>query len=278
MSRSLLVLALISSLTGAQSKPAFEVATVKPADPGARGYTIRGGPANRGGMVDPGQIEYVNHSLQQLLLAAYGIMPFELSGPAWMDNVRFDVTAKLPAGTTADQIPTMLQALLSERFHLAAHHEKKEQTVFVLTVAKGGPKLKDSTASETPQLTDRGLLKGDNKGFAPPVAGRVMSSSMGGNLQLSAGRQDSAQIARTLSKYLTAPVIDNTGLTGKYDFTLEFAEDNPRPESVEGHREREPAPSLFTAIQEQLGLRLDKTKGSADVLVIDRVDRVPVEN
>jgi uncharacterized protein (TIGR03435 family) len=105
-----------------------------------------------------------------------------------------------------------------------------------------------------------------------------MSTSIGGRLRISAGRQSSEQIAKMLSKYTTATVIDHTGLTGKYDFTLEFAEDNPPPESIEGHREMEPAASLFTAVQEQLGLRLDKSKGPVDVLVIDRIDRVPVKN
>ncbi len=254
----------------------FEVATIKPPDPGARGYTIRGGPANRGGQSDPGQIEYVNHSLQQLLLAAYGIQPFELAGPSWLENVRFDVTAKLPPGTTAEQIPAMLQNLLSERFHISAHRETREQRIYVLTLAKGGAKLKDSTASESPQLTDGGLLKSDRNGFAIPVAGRVMSSSWGGNLLITAGSQDSSQIAKMLSKYLTAPVIDRTGLTSKYDFTLEFAEENPPPESLSNPRE--PAAALPTAVQEQLGLKLEKGRGPVGVLVIDRIDKTPVEN
>jgi uncharacterized protein (TIGR03435 family) len=277
MLHRMFLFALVGGLGCAQPTPAFEVATVKPGAPEARGSTIRGGPENRGGQSDPNRIEYVNHSLQQLVLRAYDILPFELSGPAWMENARFDITAKLPRGTRTEQIPAMLQSLLVARFHIKAHREAKEQTVFNLTVARSGARLKESTAPADLPLVD-GQLKADKNGFPPPVADRVMRYSVGGRLRLSAGRQDAGQIARMLSGYLGARVADKTGLTGKYDFTLEFEEDNPSPEPAERQIDQGPAPSLLTAIQDQLGLRLNKTKGQVDVLVIDRVDRTPEEN
>jgi uncharacterized protein (TIGR03435 family) len=160
---------------------------------------------------------------------------------------------------------------------VAAHREIRQQTLYKLTVAKGGPKLKASTAPEASLETD-GPLKGDSGGFPAPVAGRVMRLSLAGRIRVSAGRQSSAEIAKMLSGFLAARVTDETGLNGRYDFTLEFAEDSPAAEARAGRPDVDPAPGLSTGVQEQLGLHLEKSKGPVEILVIESVDRSPGEN
>lgn len=247
----------------------FDVASVKPANPQQTGFAIRGGP----GTSEPVRLTYSNVPLQRILLTAYGIKTAsELSGPSWMETAKYDIAANIPAGTTAEQLNIMLQNLLAERFHLTLHHETKEFSVYELIFGKGGSKLKasDLTASSTPSLDGTTT---DKNGFPNPPPGRsiVMRYSLKGRLRMTGRLQTPEQIAQMLSGYVGNPVVNKTGLTGKYDFTLEFAEDYS-PESTE------PAPSVSTAVQEQLGLRLDKTKALLDVFVIDHIDKAPTEN
>lgn len=268
-------------LQDAQTKPAFEVASVRLADPEHVGMGMNGGP----GTSDPGRLSYVNVPLYRILTKAYGMMPYEVAGPSWMNDAKYDIAAKIPEGTTAEQIPIMLQNLLVERFHLTMHRETRDRTVYDLTVGKNGSKLKASdprTAAQA-QIQD-GPLKAANDGFPVPFPGRSMImrfSTKEGTLRMSGGLETTGQIAQMLSNYVGAPVVNKTGLTGKYDFHLEFAGDDS-PDGTGGlvapGFASDPVPSIFSAVQDYLGLRLDKTKGALDVFVIDRVDRTPTEN
>jgi uncharacterized protein (TIGR03435 family) len=294
----------------AENSPAFEVASVKPAAPivGNRIMVgMRGGP----GTPDPGQITYNNVTVKGVLTTAYGVKGFQISGPGWLDSERYDIVAKLPRGSTKEQLMVMLQNLLAERFKLTLHREKKDLPMYALVVGKNGPKLKESVEDAAPKgggtADDPAGAMGpptvDRDGFPvlpPAAAGRtaVSLALMNGNVRMTASKQPMSGLAEDLSRQLDLPVVDMTGLTGKYDFTLYFS-----PEGLAGMRlpgglppnapppgeggpgtpmagapDAQSSPNLFTALQEQLGLKLEQRKGPVELLVIDHLEKAPIEN
>jgi uncharacterized protein (TIGR03435 family) len=220
------------------SNPAFEVATIKPSDPAA----------DVGQMIrDPRLVALAHVSLQNLLAQAYRIRNFQISGPAWLDSERFDILAKLPDGATRDQLPAMLQTLLRERFKLAFHLERKTFNAYVLLAGRGATKL---------AVADGEI--------------RDVRTSAGATRRRMSGKVTMPYFAGLLSNMLDRPVLDMTELRGVYDVDLEWSAD-------EGDNSGGP-PSLFTALRENLGLRLGSRKTPVDVYVIDHVERLPAEN
>ena len=238
---------------------AFEVATIKPAADDQSGAFIRMQSAHR---------FYVkNYSLKSLVMAAYNLTPRAVSGgPAWAVSDRYDILAGTPGELqpNLDEQMSMLRKLLADRFKLTFHREPKEFSIYALTIAKNGPKLKESTAppDKLPELVsvvfpDRVLLPARNASTAE-FAAHLMNRGV-----------------------LDRPVVDRTGLSGKYDFDLEWADD----ETQFGGQLRKRAspddgsekPDFFAAVQQQLGLRLEATKGPIETLVIDRAER-PSDN
>jgi uncharacterized protein (TIGR03435 family) len=321
MSAGLVVFTCCAAWTQtAENSPAFEVASVKPAAPitGNRIMVMmRGGP----GSPDPGQITYTNVTVKNVLMNAYGVKGFQISGPGWLDSERYDIVAKVPRGATKEQFMVMLQNLLAERFKLTLHREKKNLPMYALVVGKNGPKLKESVEDPAPKEGDapkaggpaddplagaamRKLAVGrDGFPVLPPGAGRAgtMISLMSGNAHMAANGQSIAGLAEMLSNQLDLPVVDMTGLTGKYDFTLTYAPEGgaglrlpagiaPPPPAAPAPGEggggmpaasapdTQSSPNLFTALQEQLGLKLEQRKGPVDLLVIDHLEKAPVEN
>jgi len=280
--------------------PTFEVASVKPSAPmvGNRLMVrMQGGP----GSPDPGQITYTNVALKNVIMAAYNIKGYQVSGPGWIDNERFDIMAKIPKGATKEEFQQMLQNLLAERFKLKIHHESKEMPIMALVVGKNGPKLKESPKEEQPpQDTPGGGAAGPpdikmGKDGMPqmrmPAGGRgMMMMATGAKMKMQAGRQSTGAIAEMLGNQLGRPVVDQTGLTGLYDYELEYAPDEsmrmggipaaPPPDGGGGGAgaPESSGPTLMTAIQEQLGLRLESKRGPVDLVVIDSVEKVPTEN
>jgi uncharacterized protein (TIGR03435 family) len=242
----------------------FEVASVKPAPPDARGMRCTGGP----GTSDPGSLTCENYSLAFLVMMAYNLRSFQLTAPAWMDSARYDVVAKIPPGTDRRQFELMLQRLLAERFGLQAHFEKKDMTVYELTVAKGGSKLKESQepAAEKAEATWRPPAGG------PPVRTMARVNRKGESI---------ADLANFLSNQLGQSVTDATGLGGRYDYGLSFLME-PGGRAAGPVASDAAAPefgtSFIDAVRDQLGLRLEKKKGQADVLVVDHAKKVPIEN
>jgi uncharacterized protein (TIGR03435 family) len=241
---------------------------------------------------------------------------FQISGPGWLDSERYDIVAKVPRGATKEQFMGMLQNLLAERFKLTLHREKKDLPMYALVVGKNGPKLKESVDDAAPKASGpaaddalagaamRKLTMG-REGFPvlPPGAGRAgtMISLTSGNAHMAANGQSMAGLAEMLSNQLDLPVVDMTGLAGKYDFTLTYAMENgvglrlpagiappppagpPPGESGGGMPgasapDGQSSPNLFAALQEQLGLKLEQRKGPVDLLVVDHLEKVPVEN
>jgi uncharacterized protein (TIGR03435 family) len=220
----------------------FEVVSVKPANP----ELSQGGVAH---LVRPGngQWEWRNIYLSDLIRSAYHINENQLAGgPNWLGTAGWDIDAKIPASAPPAQVPSMLQAMLADRFHLKVHWESRTMPVYMLTVAKSGPKLKESSNPAG--------------GFS---AGPRMIKYSAGSMQDLAGQ---------LTSYLGKQVLDRTELTGRYTIDLQFAPVDPGSQDA-----AETRPSIFQALQEQLGLRLDSGRGPVQVLVIDKAEK-PSEN
>ena len=265
LKQSVTILTLVSAGIFAQVQPerpafdSFEVATIKPAPPEPRGRFIRMQSVNR--------FYAQGFSLHALIAAAYSLTPRAISGgPAWTDSDHFDILASTPGDVqpNLDEQMAMLRKLLTDRFQLTFHREPKELPVFAITVAKGGPKLKPSAAPA---------------GTLPELINVIYPEEKGGvHVELPARNATIQQFAAMLQRaVIDRAVEDETGLSGTYDFDLEWTPDENQfngnlPRSVEPTK-----PSLFVAMQEQLGLRLEATRGPVQAIVIDRVER-PSQN
>jgi uncharacterized protein (TIGR03435 family) len=276
------LMALAAGLQAADL-PSFEAASVKPAGLGTP-QSMRGGP----GTGDPGQFTYSGAPMSRLLMVAYSVKAYQLFGPEWMTTGKFDIVAKVPAGATRQQLNLMLRNLLAERFGLEVHHESRELTGYELTISKEGLKLKpvpEIASSDAAGLKARldALLPGKNEGM--PV---FWDRSTGiGNIKLTNGLARSVGVAQPMATLVTQcenrsglPIVDKTGLTGRYDYSFDYAPDPPanQPDAAATATAMDPGADFVSAFQKQLGLKLEKKKVPIDVLVIDRVNRVPVEN
>jgi len=242
----------------------FEAASVKPALPDARGMRCTGGP----GTSDPGTLTCENYSLSFLVMMAYNLRSFELTAPDWMDTARFNVVAKIPPGADRRQFGSMQQRLLAERFGLKVHFKKKEMTVYELTVTKSGSKLNESEepASDKPEAAWRPPAGG------PPARTMARVNRKGDSI---------GDLANFVSNQLGQPVTDATGLVGRYDYAFSFLmEPGGRAAGpvVSNGSEPEFGISLIDALRDQLGLRLEKRKGQAEVLVVDHAEKAPIKN
>jgi uncharacterized protein (TIGR03435 family) len=239
----------------ADARAVFEVATIRPSNPDRPGklFTVKGR-----------QVITINTTLNDLITFAYGLHARQVTGgPDWMEKEKYDITGQ-PEGQgqpSREQLNAMVQKLLEDRFKLTMHREKRELPVYAIVVGNNGHKLtkNDTNPNGLPGLFFKGL------GVLP-----AMNATMG----------DFAGVLQTA--VLDRPVLDRTGLQGRYDFTLTWTPDESQFAGM-GIRVPPPtndpnaAPGLFTAFQEQLGLRLDSTKGPVEVLVVDRVEK-PSEN
>jgi uncharacterized protein (TIGR03435 family) len=252
------ILAVLSFQTifGQGVPPAFEVASVKPSTPvpgSAIGlFTYPGG-----------RIVASNYTLRMLIHEAYDIEDYRiLSGPRWVDEDRYNIEAKpsessesskwVPANFKTPPNPEMrqmLQTLLADRFQLKVHTEAKKESVYALVVAKGGPKLK------TPTTTKEPFVSFGRVGSVDKAA--VLSTLNGQNATI-------AQLVERLATVVKRKVLDQTDLKGNFDFQLEYAADLAQSDAGE---------SVFQALQDQLGLKLETQPGSTDVLVIDHAEK-----
>lgn len=239
----------------ANASPSFEVATIKPAKPDEQG---------KGFLVQGRRFKTINTTMNEIMSFAYGIHTKQIVGaPAWFDTDKFDIDAQ-PDGEGAPsdkQWRGMLQKLINERCKLSLHHDKRELSVYVLSAAKTGPKLSKS--------------EGDPNGL-PGLFFRAM-----GDLNVNnANMYDFANFLQNV--VLERPVLDQTGITGRYDFTLKWTPDDSQFGGMGAKigpttDTANPPPALYTAIQEQVGLKLDATRAPTDVLVLDHVEK-PSEN
>jgi len=243
-------------MMAADADPSFEVATIKPTDPDTQGRRIN---------ADGRNFVTQNTTLADLIKFAYRINGKQIVGaPEWFDSERFSINAVSDGhGAPSDkQWRMMVQKLIAERFKFKTHTEKRELSVYVLSVGKDGPK--NLTKSLSTEILPRLSIVPDPAGFVSSVQNATL--------------KEYADIALQ-GMLLDRPVLDQTGITGRYDFKITFMPDEsvfgghgPAPPTSDN-----PAPNFFTAIQEQLGLKLDAVRAPADVMVIDHVER-PSDN
>lgn len=260
------------SQTADPASPKFEVASVKPSGP----QSVRnreGGPGSR----DPTHYSFRSATFQDLIAEAWNVHYFQISSKSALDKDRFDVIVNVPEGSTRDQFRLMMQSLLAERFQLKTHTESRDFPAYELVIAKSGLKLKESGGA-----SELGKPAAARDGFPTLAAGPglVVNFSTSGGYRLVRTRgqlEPVSALAQTLRTPGEEPVVDKTGLTGKYDFTLEYIMD-PAGASRGGDAEPPVAPSIFTAVQEQLGLQLVAKKLPFDVVVVESFERTPTSN
>jgi uncharacterized protein (TIGR03435 family) len=289
---ALLVLAApVSVAQTSPGPPAFEVASVKPS-----GSRFSGPCFDR-----PGTLSCPTTELRRILVYAYELEAYQLVCSFPIDRDRYEITAKFPIGSSKEQIKLMLQNLLAERFGLAVHRETRNLPIYELTVAKGGSKLRDPAKPHDgqPAVDTRGrpatVLDKDGLPVLPPgIPGmrNVAGHPNGGPviIRISARMQPLEALLRMVGAELGRPVVDKTGLTGTYDFTLTWGPARvlingqlvnqglkAQPEAVD-LADEPGAPDLRAAFARQLGLNLEQKTGPVEVLVVDHLSEKPTEN
>lgn len=269
--RMQIVLTLAIGLAHAQPTPSprFDVASVKLSGP----QSVRGSDGGPGSK-DPDRYIFNSATLLDLLAIGYQVEYYQISSKTALDHDRYDVLTKLPSGTTKAEFRAMLQNLLAERFHLKLHTISREFPGYELVIAKTGSRLKRQAGGPSPAM---------KAGFPELPADRpaiAATNTLSGGypmVRLAARQSTIPELIRMLKPGDNLPIVDKTGLSGRYDFTLEFVRDRGAA-SPGADAEPPPAASLFTALQQQLGLQLIQKKVPLDVLVIDSFTRQPTEN
>ena len=276
-SRALNVAFLLAPCLPAQQAPQFDVASVKL----AAGAPSSFNPAFRHS--DPGRIDYHLIGIQELVCTAYSVEGYQVVWPAWVTNQRafYDVSATIPAGTTKEQLPLMLQGLLADRFQLSSHWETRDTQVYVLGISSGGLKIHKSehppdehapylgpyTNNEGWRLTSkRSKTAAEELGIEPGKSGYTIQ-----------------QLSRFFRSYLDRPLLDMTGLEGYYDIDLFVPRDLPTDEGGAPSAQAIGSAgwsnsSFFSALEKQLGLKVEKKTIPVRTLVIDRLEREPTAN
>jgi len=229
-------------------------------------------------------------TVARLVTQAYGIYSFQLSCPDWFNTEQFDIIAKVPEGVTKEQIPIMLRNLLADRFQLKVRQETRVMPILELTVAKGGPKLKAANGEPARQERATGEPSLATDGFPAIPAGLTSKWVMDGRARWQAPNAEMEQLTQMLAGELGKPVTDSTGLKGRYNFSLYWMSgemDAPQLTATADADAAAPTasapdgvlgPTVFGALKDQLGLRLDPKKGPANILVVDSATSVPTEN
>jgi len=291
MVRTSLVLSLAALLRAAAwaqsaAAPAFEVASIRPAQQPAQGV-------NLGMRIDGAQVR-ATLALKDFIGIAYSVKVYQISGPDWLASEWFDIAAALPAGSAPGQIPEMLQSLLAERFQLKLHRDKKDFPVYALEVGRGGLKMPENPPDDNTPSAEGG--RGVNVGVSGSGQGVSVNLGRGSsytfaNNQFEAKKLTMTDLANNMERFLDRPIVDMTGLKGKYDFALDLTEEDYRamliraavssgivlpPQALRLLDTGEPV-SLFSAV-EKLGLKLEARKAPLDWLVIDAMRKEPTEN
>jgi uncharacterized protein (TIGR03435 family) len=255
---ALIAPAMMAQVTSAGSPaPAYDVISIKPDKTESGHVSVH---------VDDGNFDASNVSLKMMIVSAYSLKDSQVFNlPKWGDDTRFDIKAKIIQpdkkalqALTPQQFAAMQQPILTDRFHLTFHHEPKTLPVYELVVIKTGPKFKETTAAET----------ASEDGVNGVHAGGISIR----NRSLIATGITMSSLADSLSGQLHRIVVDKTGLTGKYNFMLSWAPDDGAPQAPDST-----LPSIFTALQEQLGLKLESGKAEVEGFVIDHAE-IPSED
>jgi uncharacterized protein (TIGR03435 family) len=261
--------AVVGPLLHAQ-RARFDVASIK--------RDLSGNEGSRGRIQPGGRVSFTNEPLRRMILDAYQLQDFQLvEGPDWVSTDRWDIVAKAEGDPPITLVVEMMRALLADRFKLVIHHEMRNTPIYALVIAKTDRQLGEQLH---PSSTDCAALAADARarGATPPatVNGRVSCGMNTNNGSLEANAVTMAVFARRISTIAGRTVVDNTGLTGNFDLMLRWTPDaslgadGPTVANNDG-------PTFFTAVQEQLGLKLESQRGSVEFLVIDSVEH-PLED
>lgn len=263
-----------------QPAASFAVASVKPALLPQPGAGRQGGfsPLN-----EPGRLRFPAVTLKTLLMFAYDVRDFQIVGPGWIGDERFSVEATMPADTTQDQTRTMLRNLIADRFKTEIHRETRPLPIYSLVIAKSGLKIPNTPPPRAKQLGDSSFAA-DGFPVVPPEFTGIMTFLINGQAKLTAQQATMHELATELERRLGVPIRDETQLTDKFDFVLKFS-----PEGLSGPGGRsvpattaldvqEPQRDIFSALQSDLGIRLESRRGPVEIIVIDHAEKVPTDN
>ena len=227
--------------------PEFDAASVKPSKAAGTRSSLKS---------DPGRITYTNITLREALMNAYDAKDYQITGPAWLPTERYDIVATANGAASDDDMKLMLRKLLNDRFQMSIHREKHDLPVYALVVGKNGAKLMKE--SENPGKS-RTQMNGGSVAFTSITIAEMVD-----------------YMSHLRVAEMDRPVVDNTGLKGKYDFTVTlFAS---QEEMMAALNKGDLGGSLFTLIQEQLGLKLEPQKLPLEMVVVDKAEKIPTEN
>jgi uncharacterized protein (TIGR03435 family) len=278
--------------------PAFEVASIKEARPPSSMENIQAGQFHLGMKIDGSRADYGFMSLTDLIAYAYRVKRYQLSGPGWMNETRWDILARIPDGQAADRAPEMMQNLLVERFRLSIRPENREQSVYMLVVGKGGLKIKEAAPEEEASVGGGLNVRINNDGRSVEISSggtgtMRMASGPNGGIQLQMTKITMAALADRLTQLMDRPVVDATGLKGTYQVTLDlpieammgmaFAQ---KLSALAGFGSfgipdvSAPNPSIPPIIKtvKDLGLELQARKAPIETIIVDRVEKNPTAN
>lgn len=247
----ILLLAASAALAQEPDAPtlAFDVASVKPGQPIPPGID-RIQPIR----VSPGTVTMRNVNLKTCIRWAYHVTEYQVTGPDWLDSQRFEIAGKAAGPASEVDLRRMMQALLKERFKLEFHRQTKDLAAYVLTVGKNGPKAQESKSE-----------------------GEMAMDINRGQFSVTVQRAPMSQLVDMLGNAFRAPIVDMTGLKGRYDLTLNIAK---YAADLEGHNAgpQDPLNLIAMVLQEELGLKLEPKKMPLDLLVVDHAEKAPLEN
>jgi uncharacterized protein (TIGR03435 family) len=255
---------LAPPLAGQSDAPRFEVASVKP-NQGASGVSTW--------RVEPsGRFVATNSQLGSLIVNAYGVMHERLlGGPDWIHSDRFDILASAPAGTSRSTMLTMLQTLLADRFKLVLRREAREMAIYSLVIARSDGRIDKALLPVDCKASRTESMAVVRKAVAATCSALLLGQP-GGMVTYQSEGVDLKELANMLSRRVGRPVINQTGLTGEFRFELSWLQNLPASQAADRAAAND-GPSLFTALQEQLGLKLESSRGPVEVLVIESVER-----
>jgi uncharacterized protein (TIGR03435 family) len=287
--------------------PEFEVASVRLASP-ITPELIQSGKLRQGITMDGGRVDFAGIQMTGLIAYAFGVPQNRITGPDWMQGQRIDIQAKLPPGAAEDQVPAMLQTLLADRFKLAIHRERKDQSGYALVVAKGGAKVKPAAPDAEPsaplpadphapppppstiapfggsqvRVTEDPKTRGGTA--SNPLLGTVRFSEDPKGLRLEAPDTTFEGLAQLLTELLRRPVVDLTELKGRYQVVLALVlsggHDGRPTLGQDGPGASAPDPRINAVIGalDKIGLKMDSRKMSVETIVVDHVEKTPTEN
>lgn len=243
---------ILSSTAAAQMAPQFDAVSIKPSAPDAHGGGFN---------LSPGHLNAKNQSLRDLVSFAWDLQAYQLSGgPSWAETDRYEVIATFPASTTNHDRALMMQSMLADRFGLTIRHDSKEISGYALTAGRNGHKL------HSPVAADPGMMLGRSRAT--------------GQRTLTASSQSMANFASILSDLLGRPVEDRTGIAGQFDFSMEWTPDpvdgragGPGGKVIPPPDPEQTGPTIFTAIQETLGLKLETAKVKIGTVIIEKAEK-----